>query len=124
MRNEDGAATIEAVLWLPFFILLFGVLVDVSMIFNGQSRLLRIVQDANRNMSIGRLTTTSDTEDFVLARVASIARNPQVSTTYIAGTGLISTTLTVPISDLDIFGAATVFNGVNMVVSAEHLMEN
>ncbi|MGC1430289.1 MAG: TadE/TadG family type IV pilus assembly protein [Albidovulum sp.] len=123
-RSEDGAATIEAVLWLPFFIMLFGLLADVSMVFHGQSKLLRIVQDANRSMSIGRFASTSDAEDFVRLRVTGISSNALVTTSYIAGTGLITTQLSVPIGDLDLFGVSSVFSGVRMTVRSEHLMES
>lgn len=120
-REEDGAATIEAVLWLPFYIMLFGLLVDVSMIFHGQSKLLRIVQDANRNMSIGRLTTTAAVQDFVIARAGSMSKDPQATT--VTSAGLILTTASVPMTDLDMFGVASVFKNVRMTVQAEHLME-
>lgn len=121
LKNEDGAATIEAVLWLPFFLLLFALLADISMIFNGQSRLLRVAQDANRNMSIGRLTTNAETEDFVLGQVSNLSANAQASTSVTAG--LITTIVSVPLVDLDIFGVAEVFAGTRMTVRADHLME-
>ncbi len=121
-REDDGAATIEAVLWLPFYIMLFGLLVDVSMIFHGQSKLLRIVQDANRNMSIGRLTTTAAVQDFVIARAGTMSKDPKATT--VTSAGLILTTASVPMTDLDLFGVAGVFKNVRMTVQAEHLMEN
>ena len=79
--NEDGAATIEAVLWLPFFFMLFGALADVSMVFFNQSRLLRIVQDANRTMSIGRFTTTTQTQDYVVSRAQGFSQHASALTT-------------------------------------------
>lgn len=121
-RNEDGAATIEAVLWLPFYLMLFGLLADVSMVFHGQSKLLRIVQDANRNMSIGRLTTTAEVVDFVQTRAGVFATPTNVSNDVVAG--LITTSITVPMHDLDLFGVAGVFRSAEMTVRSEHLMEN
>lgn len=121
LRREDGAATIEAVLWLPFFIMLFGLLADVSMVFYNQSRLLRIVQDANRNMAVGRLTDVQETEDFVEAVAQSVST--RVIATSSVTAGLLTTTATVPIQDLDLFGVAGVFRNVNMTVRAEQLME-
>ncbi|MCA0271567.1 MAG: pilus assembly protein [Proteobacteria bacterium] len=120
-RKEDGAATVEAVLWLPFFLMLFGLLADVSMIFYNQSRLLRIVQDANRNMSVGRLVDSEATIEFVEAQGLSVS--PNITSTSSVTAGLITTTATVPIEDLDLFGVAGVFRNVNMTVRAEHLME-
>lgn len=121
-QREDGAATIEAVLWLPFFLALFGVLADVSMVFFNQTRLLRIVQDANRNMSIGRFVLPSETQNFVVSEGKIIS--PRVTaTTTVSSTGLIHTTATVPARDLDLFGIASVFGGMTLVINAEHLQE-
>lgn len=122
VRNEDGAATVEAVVWLPFFFALFGLLTDVSMVFYNQSRLLRIAQDANRNMSVGRLTDAQATENFIKAASATVS--PRVSAVTSVTSGLITTTVTVPLSDLDLFGVGGVFRNVNMTVRAEHLMES
>ena len=121
-KRDDGAATVEAVIWLPFFFILFGLLADVSMVFHGQSKLLRIVQDANRNMSIGRLTTNKAVQDFVIARAGSMSKDPKATT--VTSAGLILTTASVPMTDLDLFGVASVFKNVRMTVQAEHLMEN
>ena len=32
-REEGGSATIEAVLWLPFFVIFFVMIADVSLVF-------------------------------------------------------------------------------------------
>ncbi|HQU68750.1 MAG TPA: TadE/TadG family type IV pilus assembly protein [Albidovulum sp.] len=122
VRKEDGSATIEAVIWIPFFLMLFGLLADVSMIFYNQSRLLRIVQDANRNMSVGRLTDSNATVEFVEAQGRAVS--PHVTSTSSVTAGLITTTATVPMQDIDLFGVAGVFRNLNMTVRAEHLMES
>ncbi len=119
-RNEDGAATIEAVLWLPFYLMLFGLLADVSMVFHGQSKLLRIVQDANRNMSIGRLDS-AQTIDFIRTRAGEFATPTDISNSEVAG--LITTSITVPMRDLDLFGVAGVFGSAEMTVRSSHLTE-
>lgn len=121
LRKEDGAATIEAVLWLPFFLLLFAALADISMIFFGQTRVMRIAQDANRNMSIGRFDTTDETEQFVIDNLGGFAPNATVETTVVAG--LISTSVSVPLVDLEIFGVAEVFSDASLTVQTNHLME-
>ena len=38
-RGEKGNATIEFVIWLPFFIILLGTIADVSLLLNFQSRM-------------------------------------------------------------------------------------
>jgi Flp pilus assembly protein TadG len=120
LSREDGAATIEVVLWLPFFLGLFSLMVDISMIFNNQSRIMRIIQDGNRNMSINRLDGTADVEAYIEGRVAPISTNAVATTTY--SQGLITSTVSVPLSDLDLLGIAWVFNG-NWQITADHLDE-
>src|SRR5690606_30660330 len=120
VRSESGAATVEAVLWLPMFVMIVALLADVSMMFHGQSRLLRVAQDANRNLSVDRLTTEAEAQDFVIAQLAKVSPNTQ-ATTAISNTGLITTTVSVPLNDLDLFGIAKIFSGARMTVSAQHL---
>lgn len=122
VRSESGAATVEAVLWLPMFVMIVALLADVTMMFYGQSRILRVAQDANRNFSVGRLTTTDETASFAVTRLASVSPNVMATTSLTAG--LITTTVSVPLKDLEMFGLAKIFSGARMTVQAEHLMEN
>lgn len=121
LRGESGAATIEAVLWLPFFVMLFAMLVDVSMIFHGQTRVMRIIQDANRNTSIGRLDTPGDTESFILSRLGGFSPHASAATNITAG--LVTTTVSVPLADLDVLGVVSAFSDSKLTVRADHLME-
>ena len=53
-RDERGSATIEAVPWLPLFVIFFVMIADVSLVFFRQTEVLRVVQDGNRALSVGR----------------------------------------------------------------------
>ena len=44
-RETDGNATIEAVLWLPLFVVFLVMIADVSFVFHRQSQIMNIVQD-------------------------------------------------------------------------------
>jgi hypothetical protein len=72
-------------------------------------------------MSVGRLVDSDETIDFVQTQGLAVSAN--VTSTSSVTAGLITTTATVPIEDLDLFGVAGVFRNVNMTVRAEHLME-
>ena len=121
-RDESGSATVEFVLWLPMLLVAFGLTVDVSMIFHSQSQVLRIVQDANRSASLGRLQTAAATENYVEARLhkASSAAN---ATSTING-GIITTTVTYPARDFQVLGFFQQFNNLEITVNSEHLIEN
>jgi Flp pilus assembly protein TadG len=120
-KNEDGSATIEAVLWLPMFFAFFALLVDVSLIFHGQSQVLRITQDANRSLSLGRIDSATDTELFIESRLADYTPNAQAVTTV--DNGLITTSVAVPISDLEILGLFGALSNATLTIWAEHLVE-
>ena len=123
LSDETGAATIEAVLWLPFFIFIFGLITDASLLFNTQSMLTRVVQDANRAYSIGLLKSEAETEDYVLARVGAARGEPDttVETTY--AYGIIRTKLVVPAGAYMAVGLFDALTGIHLTVTSEQVME-
>ena len=121
-NQETGAATAEFVLWIPMIALLFAIVADTAMIFGGQAQVLRVVQDANRAMSIGRLRTVEEAQDMILAGIINIAPNASVTTTVAAG--LISSTVLIPVTDLTATGLVDSFTNFNVAVFAQHLAES
>ena len=101
---------------------LFGLVVDTSIIFGDQSQILRVVQDVNRAVSIGRVRTSDDAEAMILADIDTIAPNASVETTL--SNGIITSTVTIPVSDLSVTNLIDVFHDFNVTVSAQHLSEN
>ena len=122
LSDESGAATVEFVLWLPVMAALFGLIVDTSIVFGDQSQILRVVQDVNRAVSIGRVRTSDDAEAIILADIHNIAPNASVETTL--SNGIIASTVTIPVSDLSVTNLIDVFHDFNVTVSAQHLSEN
>jgi Flp pilus assembly protein TadG len=122
LRREDGSATVEAVIWLPIFFLVLFLMVDVALVFVGQSEALRVVQDANRNMSIGRFRTVAETEAYVEEQLAGLS--PGVQAVSVVNAGIVTTTVTMPARDLQMSGFFTAVINANLSVSADHLIEN
>lgn len=112
----------EFVLWLPVIALLFGLVTDTAMIFGGQAQVLRVVQDANRAMSIGRVRRVEDTQNMILVGIAGVAPNATVETT-VSG-GLISSTVLIPVTDLTATGVVGSFADFKVAVFAQHLAES
>ncbi len=123
-RDESGAVTVEAVLWVPFFIIFMTLIADVALIFHGQARALRIVQDANRNFSAGIYTSAQETSDVIVARLAAenLTSNAQ-AVTQLSG-GIITSVVQVPTGDLDVVGVLTSLASIDMQISSQHVMEN
>lgn len=120
--REEGTATVEAVLWFPIFILIFGLMVDAAMIFHGQAKVLRVVQDGNRNYSIGRLTTPEETQAYVVTALANL--NITADALTVENAGVATTIVRVAASELQILGYFTALNNLEIQVSADHLIEN
>jgi Flp pilus assembly protein TadG len=121
VADERGNATIEAVIWVPTFVAVLLLVVDVSMIFNGQARLFRLVQDTNRALSVGRLQTTTQAEEKIKSSLAGTTSDPIVKTSITDG--IITTTLSVPAKDLDIVGYFSALKAARVTVSSQHYVE-
>lgn len=103
------------------FFALFGLMTDVSMIFSGETRVVRVIQDANRNLSVGRLTSAADTEEYVLAALSQLSPNAQASTTITSGVA--TTTVTMPASDFEILGMFSALNNLTLSVTSQQYIE-
>ena len=121
-RSDDGTATVETLLWFPLFIAVFGLMLDVAMIFHGQAKVLRVTQDGNREYSIGRLTTPAATETYIESVLAQLNIQANATTTEVAGVA--HTIVTVPANQLQVLGYFTAFAGLTISVTAEHMIEN
>lgn len=122
LRRTDGTATVETVLWFPLFIAVFGLMLDVAMIFHGQAKVLRVVQEGNREYSIGRLTDEAAAEAYVETQLAALGIQANATTTEVAGVA--HTLVTVPANQLQVLGYFTVFSGLQLNITAEHMIEN
>ena len=126
VRNEEGSTTVEAVLWMPFFVALLALIVDASMLFNSQAQMLRFVQDANRAFSTGQLESTEQVSEILQSRLSplsdSIAVNSTVDTVTVPS-GIIRTTVSMPAADLNSIGLITALMNFNLSVTAQHYVE-
>lgn len=124
-RSENGATTIETTLWIPVYFAFFALLFDIVMMFNGQAAALRIVQEANRDYSIGTISTLSGTRSRIKSNLASI--NITVSDGDIVprqSKGVISTKVEIPAAELGSLGWFKAFKNVTIEVTAEQTIEN
>jgi Flp pilus assembly protein TadG len=119
--DHNGSATVESVLWLPIFFALFGLMTDTAMIFNGYSRVLRVVQDANRNMSVGRIDNEIELQEYVSNALSDLAPNSSVQSDV--SSGVVTTKVLVPASDLEILGMFGALNKLSFEVQSQQFIE-
>ena len=122
-RKESGSITVEAVLWLPLFMAIFLLMVDTSMVFHGQSKILRVIQDANRNMAIGRFTTDTEVEGYINDQLAGFDVTP-VSTDAWTDGNVVITTVTVPAGDMQLIGFFNALSNLEIDVASAHILDS
>lgn len=114
-------------IWLPVFVAVFALLADAALVFGGQARVLRVVQDTNRALAVGRIrdTETATAEQIAKSQIESRLVNlaPHAVATTTIGGGVIQTTVRMPVSDLTSLGLIAAFDGIWTEVTAQHLSE-
>ncbi len=61
--EEGGTTTIEFVLWLPIFILILSLVIDVCFVFLGQAVMYDVASDSARRASVGQEVGTGNCAD-------------------------------------------------------------
>ena len=121
-RDETGAVTVEAALWLPFFIIfLFGI-VEMALVFHGQSRMLQIAQDANRAFSVGRFASPEETATWTAEALGPFS--DEIATFTTLNKGVIYTGVSIPAADLaGNIGVFSVLFDIDIRVIAQQVLE-
>lgn len=122
-RSEDGASTVETVLWVPVFVAFFALLFDVAMVFSGQAATLRVIQEANRDYSVGQITTLAATKTRIETNLAKINIKPTAVEPK-QKAGVISTRVEIPVAELGSLGWFAAFKELKIDVTAEQTVEN
>ena len=121
LKDQNGTATVEFVICVPVFVMLLGLVVDTSLVFAGEAQALRVVQDANRSFSIGRIKTISETQTMIIDGLKSMS--PGVTAVTVVNAGVITSTATIPAKELSSFGILNVFGNTKVKVTAQHMSE-
>ena len=121
-RGEEGSTSVEAALWVPFFLLFtFGV-GQLGLILYGQSRVLGVAEEATRSLSVGEFGSDAEAEAWIRMQLRQVS-SQVVADSVLDETGVIRTTVRVPASDLGGFGIFTALTGFDIVVRAQQYME-
>lgn len=119
--DESGTTTVSFVLWLPVFMMVLAMVADGSLAFGKRSNILRVIQDTNRAVSVGRITDLEEAKTQIKQKLASIAPSAEVAT--VVQSGVIISTVTVPLIELTSLGLLSRLIDGNVVVSSQHLSE-
>ena len=121
-RSQDGAVTVEAAIWLPFWVFFLFGLGEVALLFNGQARALDITQDVTRAYIVGDIDSASNAEESIKSALSSISKDVDVS--YSKSGNIVQAVVTIPASDLTgRFGIFTALAGFDVTVVAQQAAE-
>lgn len=120
-RGESGAVTVEAALWIPFFLLFTFGIGQLGLIFYGQARMLEVAQDANRSLSVGEFTSEEEAENWIEASLARLSPDARAEATVDGR--IITTSVRAPAGQL---GGVIIFaplTGFEVEVVAQQVVE-
>ncbi|OWU84160.1 hypothetical protein ATO6_13965 [Oceanicola sp. 22II-s10i] len=120
-RDERGSATVESVIWIPIFVWVLALIINVSMIVFEKNQAYRIVQNANRILSTGNMSSTTQVEEYIQAELASFAPNAQVNTSI--ENGVVTSRVYYQISDLLLPNVIEQLANIGITISAKHYVE-
>lgn len=111
-RAEEGTVTVEAAIWMPFWILFTFGIGEISLLFYGQARTLDVAQQAIRSYSVGHMESEDEVSDRIKAGLSGVSEDVDVRFALIDGNA--TATVTVPARDLSggigIFSTLTKFD--------------
>ena len=70
-KQEDGTATVESVIWFPIYLLILGLIFDVTMLMMGQTEIWTVANDTSRMVALGRMTE-SEAETYVTTNMGFV----------------------------------------------------
>lgn len=121
--EEDGAATIEMLIWVPTFIFLFVMISDASFIYYGKSQTMRVMQDGNRALSVGAIVDEEALIDRVTTQMTDMGYAGTVTAVIDSATGIVTTTVAVAANELTAVGSIPGLSNFDIVISSSHYLE-
>ncbi len=122
-RNENGSGTIEMLLWMPAFVFMFVMISDASFIFYGKSQTMRILQDANRALSVGAIESEIEVENRVLEQMQLMGHTGVVDAVINSTTGVVTTTVKIPANELTAVGSIPGLSNFDVAIISSHFLE-
>lgn len=126
--SESGAVTADALIWMPLYAFLLGLISDTSLMFGGQAQIMRAIQDVNRAYSVGAFGVAGSSTADAAAEAALYSIIGGLSSKLTVDTGLqngsfVVTTVTIPTKDITATGMLSMFTSQTITVAAGHRTE-
>jgi len=103
LADEQGAMTVDFVVWLPLFVSLLVIVTDASILYLTQTEMWNVARDTVRRMTTGQVATMNDAECWAqteLTQTSHLVYNVETTSTK----DFNSVRITVPLNDASTFG--------------------
>ena len=110
-RDDSGTATVESVIWLPIFVWMLALVINVSMIVFEKNQAYRVLQTANRILSTA----------YIRQKSSHIA--PEAVVTTRIENGVVTSELAYRVTDLLVPQALVDLANIWIRVSSQHFVE-
>ena len=121
-RDDSGSTTVEFVLWVPVFLVILGLIVDVSLMFLRQSNLWQVARDTARIYSI-RQMDAEEAQTYAINHATMGSTPPTVAVIPDPTNQYVTVRISVPISSVGVFGIMNIGAGNDLVAVVTHRME-
>ena len=118
--DERGSATVEFVLWLPFFITLIAAIADLSFIFTTNASMWDVARDTARRLALHQVTA-EQAETFALSAFA-LGDPTQYAVSVTDGDDVV-VEITTSIDDASVFGVYSALMPGDLIARVTMLRE-
>ena len=127
-KDEEGAVTVEAVIWIPFFFLVLMLITDTSLAFFSKAQAYRLLESGNRSFSIKANTAETTTETWISSQFRAAfprvsAANLTVDTQTSKTSGTVATYIRYRARDVVPFNTLNVLGNWTITVRAQQFVE-
>lgn len=105
LRDDRGTATIEFVIWIPIFVALLIIVVDLSMVHLAHTEMWNVARDTARRMTTGVIRTEAEAEIWALGNLNVYDTNYSVAATRLPDSYML-VVVSAQFSDISVFGFA------------------
>ena len=133
-RDEsEGSSTIEFVIWLLFFLLVFVLILDLSILFMNHARISQLIITANRSYAVGTLRSCDEVQDWLRPRVRQLAPSAEpycnliiykAPGSTVPGVKMAVTEVRAPSGELDVSGASGIIGDMQLRVEGRQRLES
>lgn len=118
--DESGSVTIEFVLWVPVFVLILALTVDISILFMTRANLWAVARDTTRYMATG-LYSNDDAEDYAAGIVSRWGEDYTIDASRDGN--LVTMEISVAMSDVSPINILSLFSEGNIRVGLSQRIE-